>query len=292
MTTGVPDRFYLQHLDQVGAACDNCRLFRIFGGENSVPNGGARKGAGRPMGARDKKPRINSRWRGWAEEVTQRYDADEYLNEDSATSYEFLQKLYQDKRVPLKYRMYAASKMVEHEPKPVPKQEIAAQADEYAEKLIAEVGRLRQEHVRERDEELHRWIDESKLNEQQALLARSQWAEVEDMPWQPHKSGRGVDTALPLRVQHVVIQEYNGAQQSDSISVGANKPQPRRQQNGHEPAPAATVNGSQVVLFTEPHRNFYLPPAYSANQDGELLVDEDRVADIEALIRSGCRTRR
>ena len=52
------------------------------------------------------------------------------------------------------------------------------------------------------------------------------------------------------------------------------------------------MNGSQVVLFTEPHRNFYLPPAYSANQDGELLVDEDRVADIEALIRSGCRTRR
>ena len=267
-----------------------------------MQHGGRRKGAGRPKGSEDIHPRTNSRWHGWAEKVTQRYDADEYLNEDSATSYEFLQKLYQDKRVPLKYRMYAASKMVEHEPKPVPRQEIDAQAREYGDKLIEEVRRLRQEHVRERDEELHRWIDEGKVSEKQALLARSQWVQDRDAPWVLHKSGHGVDSAPPRRIQPVVTQGYNGGAQSDSISVGANKPQPRRQQgrasistpggNGHEPAQAATVNGSQVVLFTEPHRNFYLPPAYAANQHGELLVDEDRVADIEALIRSGCRTRR
>jgi hypothetical protein len=36
---------------------------------------------GRPVGAKDRMPRKGSRWHGWAEEVSQKYDADEYFLE-------------------------------------------------------------------------------------------------------------------------------------------------------------------------------------------------------------------
>jgi hypothetical protein len=84
-----------------------------------------------------------------------------------------------------------------------------------------------------------------------------------------------------------------------------------RQQNGHAQAQDESIdpwvntstgngrrvsvdvnNGSKVVLFTEPHRCLHIPPRYEADEHGKLLVDEDRVTDIEALIHSGCRTRR
>jgi len=90
-----------------------------LGGKKVTEAGGKRRGAGRPMGAKDKAPRKNSRWHGWAEQVSQRYETNEYLNIDVTNARELLQKIYQDKKVPLRYRIYAAKEAVGFEPAPV-----------------------------------------------------------------------------------------------------------------------------------------------------------------------------
>jgi hypothetical protein len=127
------------------------------------------------MGSRDKVPRKGNRWRGWAEEVTQRYEAAEYFDEDVSSAWELNQKLYRSKHVPLKYRMYAAGKMVDIEPRPVSIEVQNEKADEAADFIIGELQKLRRASVYDLDRFLHQGIAAGKYTEETALEIRGFW---------------------------------------------------------------------------------------------------------------------
>jgi hypothetical protein len=144
------------------------------------------------MGSRDKKPRQGSRWAGWAEEVTQRYEAAEYFDEDVSSAWELNQKLYRSKHVPLKYRMYAAGKMVDIEPRPVTVEEQKEASDEAAEFIVAELRKLKRSAVYEHDAFLHGMIDTGKFSEATALEIRAYLLKRRSRA-QQHAAAEGVD---------------------------------------------------------------------------------------------------
>jgi len=78
-----------------------------------MARGGRRPGAGRPFGAKDKVPRGKN---GFDELKTMVREAEaaEYLftsdgKEFTGTGRELLKQIYHNQRLPLKYRMYAAT---------------------------------------------------------------------------------------------------------------------------------------------------------------------------------------
>jgi hypothetical protein len=73
------------------------------------------------MGAKDRVPRRNSRWHGKFEEMAQQYDASEYLCTNDEKQFtgdarQLLQLIYRSEKLPVRIRLYAASKAMEFEP--------------------------------------------------------------------------------------------------------------------------------------------------------------------------------
>jgi hypothetical protein len=89
-----------------------------------MPRGGLRnpKG-GRPLGAKNKIPG----GKDFTEElktVARQYENTEYFTKEVTGGWDLLEKVVCDKNVPLKYRMYAANKYTDVEPRPVFKPEV------------------------------------------------------------------------------------------------------------------------------------------------------------------------
>jgi hypothetical protein len=225
--------------------------------------------------------------------VAREYEDTEFPAIDAANARELLQKIYQNKHVPIKYRMYAASKMVEIEPAPVTVEERNEEVEEAAAFIFKEVGKRRRAMIRERDEQLHRWIGDGSMTEAIALVLRSWWTKKrapanedaefeadddESMPaWEPMQQN-----AAPVKVQPQYIAAPMPAPEFTA-------PEPPQHFNGNGKA-----SHGFVVLFTTPFRAFKVGSrtVYEADSAGEILVDENEVADRDDLIRSGWRTRR
>ena len=121
-----------------------------------MPKGGLRnpKG-GRPLGSKNRIPKPKEAQQRLTEIVAE-LENGEYLYTTADKKYvgsamELLQSVYRAESLPVKIRLYAATKAVDIEPRAIPQQEIDAQADQYAERLIAEVAAHRREHIREWD---------------------------------------------------------------------------------------------------------------------------------------------
>ena len=246
------------------------------------------------MGRKDTFPRSQ---KDYDQLKTMVYDAEvaEFLStndnkEFTGTAMELLQSIYRAESLPVKIRLYAATKAVDHEPKVVPQKEIDEQADEARDFLMKELDRLHREHTRQKDEQLHAWISEGKLTEEQALLARSQWAEERDAPWEPHKS------VPPPRIRHGHNTAQNG-KQHQHVANGPRIRSPLPQQP--QPAPNGHAQQRVVVLYCEPYSVFWEAPSgreYRGGAPGlpadEIHVSEDQGADLAYLLKNGCRARR
>jgi hypothetical protein len=250
------------------------------------------------MGSKDRKPRVGSRWHGWAEEVAQRYEQHEYFSEEVGSSYELLEKLYKNKDVPLKYRMYAENKAVDIEPRPVITPPLS-DAD-------------KEENQRE-------W---QKLIEYFATLAIKET--VYQLNGKP-AGDAGVPAWIPALVSKIVAETqaalgvpitkvvparqrvFWGGQSEQQIPY---QPQPPRQTNGAQPprhngfrvelrqhhngASPPKPNGVGVefarILYCDPHRAFWLMNRrLEANEHGELNISDLDETSVELLLAQGCR---
>src|SRR6516225_2576107 len=108
-----------------------------------MPRGGRRQGAGRPVGSKNRIPKSKDAVNR-LNDIVKELETGEYLYSGAVgTAMELLQSIYRAESLPIKIRLYAATKAVDHEPKVIPQQERDAQADEAAEKILDEVRRLR-----------------------------------------------------------------------------------------------------------------------------------------------------
>jgi hypothetical protein len=225
-----------------------------------MPRGGRRKGAGRPMGSKNKLPG-GKEFTEELKSVVRQYEDSEYLytNENrlfEGSSLAFIQSVKNCESLPVKIRLYAACKAVEYEANagehqfdstgrvilwlPHNKRDPLGlhDGDEDRDIILKQLERLSREEHRQRDEQLHKWIDANKLHEDCALLCRSQWAEEGDMEWVSvaAKPGHPADTA-PLRLlENGGMPRQNGA---DSLSSAPPMPQTDGKltaaPNGHAP---------------------------------------------------------
>lgn len=110
-------------------------------------NGGPRPGAGRPLGSKDrlprgKKPEAIDRLK----QIVIEAQEGEYLWKDKlepfeGNSFDLLRAIYKCNQIDIKLRMYAASKMVEHE-LPVIVEQNTAEDQENTEWLVRQLDRL------------------------------------------------------------------------------------------------------------------------------------------------------
>ena len=256
-----------------------------------MPRGGLRNPrGGRPVGSKNRIPKSKEAINRLNDIVTE-LETGEYLYSTPDKKYlgsamELLQAIYRAESLPVKIRLYAATKAVDHEPKPVPQAERDAEADEAADFVSRQLDKLHREHSCKQDEQLHQWIDEGKLTEEQALLARSQWVEDGDAAWEPHKFGYRADT-VPLRMlQNGVNARENGPVASDVNSVPPETPQSPRQPNGH--AQTQRVR----LMYSHPCQEYTTLSGklYQADNGGEMVVDEEDVQELYE--RLGARDRR
>jgi len=172
-----------------------CRLiYLIVGGLRAVARGGRRPGAGRPMGAKDRirggrRVKLGPQLEGAIEDV----ETAEFLVSNANKTFdgsalELIREIYKCEKLPVKIRLYAATKAVEYEGGTIGEdRDFSANVVVYLpdntrdwspEERIGNEGVLKQ-----RDKELKQWIGEGKLTEEQAIMVRKQWAR--DIPWEP-----------------------------------------------------------------------------------------------------------
>src|SRR6516165_9591510 len=86
-----------------------------------MSKGGRRQGAGRPMGARDRVPRGRNGFDKLKTMVREAEDAEYLFSSDdkefTGTAVQLLQAIYKAESLPVKIRLYAASKAADYEPK-------------------------------------------------------------------------------------------------------------------------------------------------------------------------------
>ena len=281
--------------------------------------GGARKGAGRPLGSPDKTPRkgsikVTDRFSALQEELGKVYkERDDlkrqvgdlqfqlnYGKQFAGDSKALLTATYKAEYYPSQEQLYAAKTLLEKE---YPSDAPGAQYDaggkiiaylpangrdpdlyrdevEAREWVQAQLRRQEREVHRQWDARLHRWIREGKLTEEQALLMRGLWHEDGDHEWQP------IDTVKPERAP---VQYIPPPVAEPKFTA----PEPHPQPNGHANDLAMPAAGL-IVLFARPFQCFQASSGhrYEAASDGSLFVDENEVDDIKDLQRSGCRNKR
>jgi hypothetical protein len=164
-----------------------------------MARGGYRENAGRPLGARDRMPRKSARL-DRLKSMSQEYDANEYLITNNervfgGTALELMTALYKAEQLPVRVRLYAASKAVEFESdksgrtfeeirEEVRRELMEADKDDgWKEKFEADVKRLRAIIIEQRDQQLKAWVGAGILSQEAAQKVRSLWAEGADRPF-------------------------------------------------------------------------------------------------------------
>ena len=216
-----------------------------------MPRGGLRNPpGGRPLGSKNRIPKSKEAVERLREIVTE-LENGEYLysndkKEFPGTAVELLQAIYRCEKLPLKYRMYAATKAADIEPRPAAALPTAPDLDEN-----------------------RRWI-----STQFDKLAKAEAIEHE------RKAEHSADTALSLRLEHGRNARENGASAPDYKSVEAPKPQPQPAHNGH-----AQVQRVQR-LYSHPSQEYptLAGKTYQADNGGELVVDEDDVEELRTRL--------
>jgi hypothetical protein len=287
-----------------------------------MPRGGARKGAGRPVGRKDTLPRSprNPAYHKGFDRLKEMVDSSveaEYMHsnderEFKGNSLEFLKATYRCERLPVRLRVYAATKLAEYEAPAVVDMQLDSILEN--EKLVAEFEKHRRAHAEEHDKKLREWVIDGRLSDSQAQLVRSLWVTENDPIWEPVPLQHGCDTLKitqqgdtdNLSMQQAPSERLSQDRLPNVTDTDVDHPKPSRQNDNSPeakatetrlPSPwaelAAPPQPGLVVLFCEPHRAFWTGARrYDADEHGELLVERGAIEDIAALQHSGCRTRR
>jgi hypothetical protein len=146
-----------------------------------------------------------------AEDAEYLFSSDD--KEFTGTAVQLLQAIYKAESLPVKIRLYAASKAADYEPKLemqyddtghailiLPSNRRDIEDSENREWIGKEFDKHWKVERARRDNELRRWIEAGKLSEAQALLACSQWIEAGDPEWKPIQPN---NTAVKLAVQYI-----------------------------------------------------------------------------------------
>jgi ATP dependent DNA ligase domain len=149
-----------------------------------MARGGARPGAGRPFGSKDVRPR-KSAYLAHLGDVAQEYDKSEYfITNDSkvfpGNALELMVQLYKAEQLPVRVRLYAASKSVEYEVdksghtleelKEQWRKEQEAEAEPYQDMILDELERIRRTRAEEDQKRLRSLIDAGRLDPMAAAL--------------------------------------------------------------------------------------------------------------------------
>jgi hypothetical protein len=244
------------------------------------------------MGSKDKIPRGKD-FTEQLKTVARQYEATEYLDCDASNARELLQRIYSSKEVPIKYRLYAATKMVEVEPAPLTNEEQQEQVDNAYNFIVEQRRKLRLATMRSRDAKLHQWIAQGLMSESTALLVRELWTKPRSQaeedaefecdddtdipPWEPRQG------ATPLRMLGNGYARENGA---------INGAEPR--QNGLFRVQLKPRHVELArVLYCDPHRSFWLVnKRFEANEFGEIDISDADDIQVEMLVASGCTRQR
>jgi hypothetical protein len=128
------------------------------------------------------------------------YDTNEYLITNEARIFggnalELMTAMYKAEQLPVRVRLYAASKAVDFESdksgrtleeirEEVRRELIEADKDDgWKEKLEADVKRIRAIIIEQRDQQLKAWVGAGILSQEAAQKVRSLWAEAADRPF-------------------------------------------------------------------------------------------------------------
>jgi hypothetical protein len=237
--------------------------------------------------------------------MAQDYDASEYIftNENKVfegSALDLIKSVYAAEALPIKVRLYAATKAAEYENRlgedgqPIGNAQMHIYLPDNGRdpELLAELGSVSLEEreawqkkrearhkerngtVECRDAQLRSWITGGKMTEAQALLARSQWIQSGDPPWQ------SVELPAPPRALPWQPSERDSSAPVNGIIVASYN-------NGQEIQLAPVV-----ILFSYPGSVFEVSSGrrYRASPRGEIEVTDP--ADRDELLTMGCRARR
>jgi hypothetical protein len=258
--------------------------------------GGARPGAGRPVGSKDRLRRTSRlRKLGKLEPVMQQMDVTEFLiTSESKVFYgnalDLIKTIYKCEQIPIRIRLYAANKAAEYERPAVsddndPAGRVVLYLPDNLRDLSdddrAAVEKHRRGIVARRDAQLRSWILDGQMTEEQALLARSQWTEPGDAVWTPLQ--HACDPAEKSRPVELIAPRDPKSHSADQEPEISSLPLPWGE---------VTPQPATVVLFATPHAAFQAGSGkrYQANELGEVEIAD--IEDRSDLLRAGCRTSR
>jgi hypothetical protein len=272
--------------------------------EGELPRGGRRPGAGRPRGAPDlaqrkpKEPRANHAKVKRIKAMVEDFDPSEYLftSDDKVfkgSALAFIKSVYTCEPIPVKTRLYAATKAAEYETRiSEDGQPLGAEAQVHIwlphngrdEELLVATGALTQAEldeyheaerrrlaeVAEKDERLHKDVLAGKFTEAQAIIARRYYTQPNDPAWTP-----------PPR--------------PPALRLPWHRP---------EPAPAPAANGvevkidlNEIEVIAAPVKLRSAPNSlyeingrvYRGNRWSGVIEPDAELEDVEQLIAAGCR---
>jgi hypothetical protein len=268
-----------------------------------MPRGGARVGSGRPYGSKDRLPRtphhssFNKKNFNRVKKMVDASVESEYIytNKDKVfegNSLEFIQKVYKCEHMPVRIRLYAATKAAEFEP--LLADNALVDAFFANAKIMGEIEGNAAERYRQNDAQLREWILEGRMSEETALMVRRLIVtEAHAEPWEPMPPPPP-DAPLLIPYQPPLPDPSNSTSDGDSHAPAAAPSildaEPPRPPSPWELPPRPPAG--YVVLYAAPFQRFWVGAHYEADERGELLVEEDAVDAIDALVCSGCRRRR
>ena len=279
-----------------------------------MSRGGYRAGAGRPFGARDRMPRKSVKL-DRLKSMSPEYDTNEYLITNEARIFggnalELMTTMYKAEQLPVRVRLYAASKAVEFENqngKSIEEiraeilQELKAEGDDSLDRLVDDLKRHRAVIIEYRDLQLQAWIEDGTLSEAAAAKVRDLWADKDDRPW---PSRIHLDNmAMPDLPPGPHTRQMPRISEICPPSVGVRKvPEPpiidAEDGIGYGPASDGAVKAAGVaggrpatlVFYTRPFACFQTRSGrrFEAAADGSIAATDPD--DVEDLLRAGCRT--
>jgi hypothetical protein len=282
-----------------------------------MPRGGRRAGAGRPKGSRSKVLHRDEKVDEARFHVVE--EAELYLQTNGASTFEgdalaFLTAVYKDEALPLHVRFNAAlacspyerprmsdarALLLEARAKEISQAELKRQQDE-GDARLAELTAQFEHFVAERAAEVQALLDGGHIDQHASSIING-WAMKPERlalppPSAPEDRSSQCDDLIeprqsppareppprepPPPVEHTPpVQPSNGAaarpaKTDDSIAWAPRLVEP--------PTPSTAV-----ILYARPHQNFWCGRAYSADERGEIIVDDPTA--IEPLLRSGCK---
>jgi hypothetical protein len=262
-------------------------------------------------------------------------DTNEYLVTNEARIFggnalELMTTMYKAEQLPVRVRLYAASKAVEFENqngKSIEEiraeilQELKAEGDDSLDRLVDDLKRHRAVIIEYRDLQLQAWIEDGTLSEAAAAKVRDLWADKGDRPWPsrihldnmampdlppgPHtRQMPRISEICPPSVVVRKVPEPPIIDAEDGIGYGpagdgavkaAGMAGGRRTPpppSSNSPQPKREPNAATLVFYTRPFACFQTHSGrrFEAAADGSIAATDPD--DVEDLLRVGCRTTR